>query len=255
MVVAAALAVAALLPASPLLARGQGHETAFDVEDGGRAFRTSCQGCHGPDGDEIPGIDLGRGQFKRAASDADLVRIIRTGIPGTPMPPVNVSDEQALRIVAYLRSVAASKRSTSAAGNAARGKQLFEGKGGCVRCHRVAGSGGRLGPELTTIGQVRRAVELERSLVDPDAEVLPTNRFYRVVTGEGTTVAGRLLNHDTFTVQILDERDQLRSFAKTDLREYRVVASPMPSVRGMLDAQEVMDLVSYLVSLKKRSTP
>jgi len=29
----------------------------------------------------------------------------------------------------------------------------------------------------------------------------------------------------------------------------------MPSVRGMLDAQEVMDLVSYLVSLKKRSTP
>jgi hypothetical protein len=39
------------------------------------------------------------------------------------------------------------------------------------------------------------------------------------------------------------------------LREYRVVASPMPSVRGMLDAQEVMDLVSYLVSLKKRSTP
>ncbi|MGH9148202.1 MAG: hypothetical protein ACRD1Q_15940, partial [Vicinamibacterales bacterium] len=38
------------------------HETAADIEDGGRAFRDSCANCHGPDGDEIQGIDLGRGQ-------------------------------------------------------------------------------------------------------------------------------------------------------------------------------------------------
>jgi cytochrome c oxidase cbb3-type subunit 3 len=236
-------------------AQGQGHDTAFDVEDGGRAFRASCQNCHGPDGDEIPGVDLGRGQFTRATTDADLVRIIRTGIPGTPMPPVNVSEEQASRIVAYLRSVAASKRSASAVGDAARGKALFAGRGACASCHRVSGVGGRLGPELTRIGQLRRAVELERSILDPGAEVLPTNRFYRVVTRDGATTTGRLLNHDTFTVQVLDDRDQLRSFVKADLREHGITPSPMPPVKNVLAAQDVADVVSYLVSLKGKSTP
>jgi putative heme-binding domain-containing protein len=226
------------------------HETALDIEDGSRAFRNSCQGCHGPDGDEIPGVDLGRGQFKTASSDADLVRIIRNGVPGTAMPPVNMPEQQAVRIVAYLRSVAATRRSASAAGDPVRGKALFDGKGKCSTCHRVDGTGGRLGPELSRIGQVRRAVELEASLLEPAAEVLPTNRFYRVVTREGATVTGRLLNHDTFTVQMIDSSEQLRSFVKADLKEQGFVPTPMPSAKGMLTPQEVTDLVGYLVSLK-----
>jgi putative heme-binding domain-containing protein len=229
------------------------HETAFDIEDGSRAFRNSCQNCHGPDGDEIAGIDLGRGQFKTASTDADLVRIIRNGVPGTAMPRTNMSEEQAARIVAYLRSVAASKRSATAVGEPARGQALFEGKGRCGTCHRVDGVGGGLGPELSRIGQVRRAVELEQSMLDPAAEVLPTNRFYRAVTREGATVIGRLLNHDTFSVQILDAKEQLRSFAKADLREHGFVATPMPSAKGTLTSQEITDLVSYLVSLKARA--
>jgi putative heme-binding domain-containing protein len=242
---------ALLLPAVALAQ----HETAFDIEDGGRAFRNSCQNCHGPDGDEIPGVDLGRGIFKRAVTDADLVRTIRSGVPGTPMPPINMSEDQATRIVAYLRSVAASKRSTSASGDAARGKAVFEGKGACITCHTVNGSGGRLGPELSRIGQVRRAVELEQSLLDPGAEVLPTNRFYRVVTRDGGTVTGRLLNHDTFSVQILDSKEQLRSFNKADLKESGFVRTPMPSAKGSLTSEEVADVVSYLVSLKGRVAP
>lgn len=246
----AAVGAALVLAAGSAYAQ---HETAFDIEDGSRAFRTSCQGCHGPDGDEIAGVDLGRGQFKRASTDADLVRIIRNGIPGTPMPPVNMSETQAARIVAYLRSVAASKRSVGAAGDAARGRSLFEGKGQCATCHRVEGVGGRLGPELSRIGQVRRAAELEQSVLDPAAEVLPANRFYRVVTRDGATVTGRLLNHDTFTVQVLDSTEQLRSFAKADLREHGFVVSPMPSAKGTLTPQDVSDVVSYLVSLKGRA--
>jgi putative heme-binding domain-containing protein len=151
--------------------------------------------------------------------------------------------------------VAASKRSTSASGDAVRGKALFDGKGACVTCHAVNGVGGRLGPELTRIGQVRRAVELEQSMLEPGSEVLPTNRFYRAVTRDGTTVTGRLLNHDTFTVQLLDAKEQLRSFVKADLEEHGFVRSPMPSVKGSLSSQEVADVVSYLVSLKGRVTP
>jgi putative heme-binding domain-containing protein len=231
------------------------HETASDIEDGGRVFRQSCANCHGPDGNEIAGIDLGRGVFKTAKTDEDLVRIIQKGVPGTPMPPTNMSEEQAKRVVSYLRAAAATKTSATAVGDATRGKTLFEGKGGCVKCHRVSGVGSRLGPDLTRIGQLRRSVDLERSLVDPAAAVLPTGRFYRVVTKDGATVTGRLLNIDTFTVQMMDTKEQLRSFTKTSLKEFGFVPSPMPSFKSTFNTQELADVVSYLVSLKGRVTP
>src|SRR5689334_22199862 len=60
---------------TPLLAQ---HETASDLLDGERAFRSTCANCHGPDGNLIPGIDLMKGQFRRQYTDDDLVRIIRT---------------------------------------------------------------------------------------------------------------------------------------------------------------------------------
>jgi len=246
--IAAALTVAAGL-SSPLLAQ---HETAADLLDGERAFRNACANCHGPDGDLIAGIDLGRGQFRRPMTDDDLVRIIRTGIPNTPMPPSSMTVEQASKIVAYLRSTAATRRGGATAGDADRGRQVFDGKGGCAACHRVAGTGSRVGPDLTRIGELRRAADLERSLLDPGAQVDPTNRSYRVVLPDGTAVTGRLLSHDTFTVQILDSREQLRSFVKADLREFGFAPSPMPSVRGTLTDQETADVVAYLASLKGR---
>ena len=240
---------AAFAAAPPLLAQ---HETAADLLDGERAYRQSCANCHGPDGDVITGIDLGRGQFRRQMTDEDLVRIIRTGIPNTPMPASTMTVEQAQKIVAYLRSRAASASSGTARGDAARGQALFTGKGGCASCHLVNGAGSGVGPDLTRVGALRGALELERSLVDPAADVAAANRFYRVTLKDGTTVTGRLLTHDTFNVQLLDTTQRLRSFAKTDLREHGFAASPMPSYRERLSPQELADVVSYLVSLKGR---
>jgi putative heme-binding domain-containing protein len=232
------------------------HNTAADIEDGGRVFQNTCANCHGPDGNEVAGIDLGRGQFRRPMTDQDLAQIIRSGIPGTPMPASNFSEEQAARVVAYLRSVAASRQSVSAVGDPVRGKALFENKGTCMTCHRVSGNGSRLGPDLTNVGQLRRAIELERSLIDPDAEVLGNNRFYHVTTKDGVTTTGRLLNLDTFSVQLLDSKEQLRSFVKSDVRDHGFVdKSTMPSFKEKLSAQELADVVSYLVSLKGKTTP
>jgi cytochrome c oxidase cbb3-type subunit 3 len=223
-----------------------------DVADGRQLFLANCSACHGPEGDAIPGVDLGHGKFRRASSDEDLMKIILKGIEGTAMPPNNFTNFQASTIVAYLRDLAeSSSRSALPAGDAAQGKAIFEGKGGCLACHRVKGNGSRLGPELTDIGALRRAVELERSIVDPDAEVLPQNRYFRVVTKDGTTITGRLLNQDAFTVQLFDPNERLLSFSKSDLKEFVfVVKSAMPSYQGKLSPKELADLVSYLVSLK-----
>jgi putative heme-binding domain-containing protein len=115
----------------------------------------------------------------------------------------------------------------------------------------VGANGSRVGPDLSDIGSLRRTVELERSLLEPNEEVLPQNRYYRVVTKQGEIITGRLLNIDTFTVQILDSKERLVSLQRSDLRESDFVAnSPMPSYRDKLTSQELADVVTYLGTLK-----
>ena len=229
------------------------HEyTPGDIEDGGRLFRAACALCHGPDGEQVPGVDLGRGKFKSASTDADLIQVIQKGVPGTAMPANPFDRIQAGYIVAYLRSMAASAAGASSTrGDLARGKAVFEGKGGCTGCHRVKNAGSRIGPDLTAIGNARRAVELEKSILEPDAEILPQNRYARVVTKDGASVTGRLLNQDAFTVLLMDPKEQLRAFQRTNVKEYTILEkSSMPSYKEKLSQQELADVVSYLVSLK-----
>src|SRR5512143_4687 len=83
------------------------HEYApLDVENGARLYTNNCVYCHGPEGDQIPGINLLQGKFRRTLSDADIARTIREGIPGTGMPAQNMNEGTARTIVAYLRSSA-----------------------------------------------------------------------------------------------------------------------------------------------------
>jgi len=247
------------LPILLLLASGalfaQHSYTAADIEDGGRLYRVHCIGCHGPDGNALPNADLGRATFRHApqGTEDELVAIIEKGIPGTAMPPnESINDFQAAVVVAYLRSFSDNpSRRSALAGDPMRGRGLFDHKGGCLACHRVNSAGSRLGPNLTLIGASRRTVELEHSVVDPNAKAAPQNRSVRVVTKDGSTVTGRLLNIDTFTIQLLDSSENLRSFTRSELRESTVLdKSEMPSYKDKLSPQEVADVVSYLASLK-----
>jgi putative heme-binding domain-containing protein len=227
--------------------------TQADIENGARLYQSSCAGCHGPNGDMVPGIELQRGRFRRATSDTELMFIIQVGIPGTTMPPSSFTEAQAGTIVAFLRSAApaAAGGTRVVRGDAVKGRSIFEGKGRCATCHRVNGVGPRVAPDLSDIGAIRPARELEQKLMDPDALIRPANRSIEIVMKDGTKVTGHLLNQDTFTIQLLDSRERLLSVAKTDLRDYTYVKnSLMPSYRDALTSSELSDLVTYLVSLK-----
>jgi putative heme-binding domain-containing protein len=223
-----------------------------DIEDGRMLYEANCARCHGSEGNLVTGVDFSRGKFLRAASDEELVRVIRTGIPAAGMPPGNFSDFRAETIVAYVRYLASTDAKQRIPGDAARGKAIFEGKGGCLSCHRVNGAGSRTGPDLSDIGSQRRFPDqLEKAIVDPAAEILPQNRPVRLVTKDGKTINGRILNHDTFTVQVLDSKEELLSVQRANLKEFTYMdKSPMPSYKDKLSEQEVADVVSYLLSLK-----
>jgi putative heme-binding domain-containing protein len=231
--------------------RAQHSYSASDVEDGSRVYQANCSVCHGPEGDLVPGVNFAHGKFLSVKSDEDLQRVILNGIPGTPMPAANFPNFMAFPVMAYVWSMSSPGQSTLPPGDVARGKLVFESKGECLTCHRVGQRGSRLGPNLTGIGGLRRSVQLEKALLDTTKAPSPEYRSVRLVTKDGKEYKGRLLNLDTFTVQLLDSHEQLRSFSKTDLREYSLITnSGMPSYKDKLSTQELADVVSYMASLK-----
>ena len=134
-------------------------------------------------------------------------------------------------------------------GDAAKGMALFESKG-CVMCHRVGDKGSHLGPNLTDIGARRDPGRLVTAIRDPDAEVLPENRFVNVVLKDGRSVRGRLLNHDALSVQLIDSKEQLRSFTIQQIRSYTILEKGLMPPETSLSDREVADIVNYLASLK-----
>ncbi len=220
-----------------------------ELEQGARLFQANCSTCHGAEGDAAQGIDFARGRFKRVASDLDLARFITQGVPGTGMPPFDLQARQMALLVSYLRRLRESAAHPAAAGDAVRGQALFEGKGGCLECHRVNNNGSRVGPDLSEIGAIRLTSTLEQSILEPDAMVLPEHLSCTALTRDGVTIVGRRLNEDPNTVQLIDTEERLISLNKSDLREHTLLkTSTMPSYRCKLSQEEVADIVKYLTT-------
>ena len=253
------LALAGLLLADPTLSRAQaiaGHPEDYapaDITYGAKLFGEQCIACHGANGDGVGGIDFRRGTFHTVVTDRDLSQLITSGVPGKGMPAFRMDPTELTGIVAYLRNFSAVDRASIKLGDGARGKALFEGKGQCGSCHRVDGVGPRWAPDLSDVGAARSAASIQRSLLDPSSQMMPINRPVHVVTRDGRTFDGRRLNEDTFSVQIMDTHEALVSLDKADLKAFTIsTTSPMPSFQGTLSADEVADLVAYLLSLKGR---
>ena len=235
------------------LAQDEHGVTPADIERGGQTFLASCASCHGPNGDSVPDVNLALGTFRRASTDQQLVTLIRGGIPGTAMPPSNLTEAQATLVVAYLRSLPraiAASRTAGLLGNATNGKAIFDNKGDCRSCHMVNGVGGFLGPDLSSVGLTRRSLELERALVDPSGEIRTGARTARVVARNGTVTVGRLLNQDTYSLQMIDAKGNLMPVMKDAVRSWEVMnGSAMPRM-DTLTTQDIADVVSYLATMK-----
>jgi putative heme-binding domain-containing protein len=228
-----------------------GQYSQADIEAGSRLFSSQCQACHGPTGDQVTGIDLRRGQFRRSTSDEDLAKVITTGVAGTAMPPFSLQATEVSSVIAFIRAGFDPAGTAVKVGNAARGRQLFEGKGTCGTCHRVNGVGPRVAPDLSDIGAARTPTALQRAMLEPSAVMMPINRPVRIVMKDGRTLTGRRFNEDTFTVQLIDQQERLLSLEKKDIKALEVqTTSPMPSFNGKLTAEEMSDVIAYLITLK-----
>jgi putative heme-binding domain-containing protein len=234
------------------LAQTQDHQySAAEIQAGSRLYATQCQQCHGQMGDQISGINLRRGQFRRVTSDDDIRRIVTTGITESGMPPFKFQPAELDAIIAFIRAGFDPGGTAVRIGDAQRGRAVYEGKGQCATCHRVNGVGSRVAPDLSDIGSARQPAALHRSLIEPTKGMWPINRPVRIVTRDGRTISGRRLNEDTFTIQLIDANERLVAIDKSEIKQYEKAAtSTMPSVAGKLSGDEIADLIAYLLSLK-----
>jgi len=244
--------LACVLVQIPASAQGQGRQySAADIQAGGRLYGTQCAICHGQNGDGINGVNLPRNQFRRVSTDDDIRNTITDGVAAAGMPPFRLQPAELNGLVAFIRSGFDRAGTPFRVGDAGRGQAIYDGKGGCAACHRVNGKGARTAPDLSDIGSQRQPAAIQRSLVEPNAAMLPINRSVRIVTADGRTIRGRRINEDTFTVQLIDQQERLVSLEKSSIREYEIgKSSDMPSFAGKLTDAEIADLLAYLVSLK-----
>lgn len=234
-----------------LNAQQEGNVTQEELNRGSQIFQSTCSKCHGADGTLVPGVDLKSGHYRHAATDEDLANVIQNGIPGTAMPPNNVARGNLIALIAYLHNMRNFGSREVKLGDAAQGEAIFDGKGGCVTCHRVHGKGSYMALDLSTIGSEMSPSALQDALLDPATTDLPQNQFIHAVTGSGAVITGRRVNEDTLTVQIVEANGHLVSLTKPDLKEYSIEKGPlMPSFKGKLTDDEVADVVAYLTKLQ-----
>lgn len=231
------------------------------VTAGAVLFRQECVFCHGfAARGGMRGPDLTTGSWSHGGSDADVAATISAGVPGTAMPPNNLTTDEIWQIVTYLRTL--QQPVAAATGDPARGESLFFGATRCSSCHMVNGRGGRLGPELSSVGSARSRAYLVESIRLP-AKQLTQNRVFggnvtlkydtvTAVTADGRTIVGVPMNEDTFTVQLMDTSERIHSLDKKTLKSFRHEnRSLMPAYdSGRLSDADLDDVVAYLQSLR-----
>jgi putative heme-binding domain-containing protein len=108
-----------------------------------------------------------------------------------------------------------------------------------------------LGPDLSDVGAKRSPSHVRRSLLEPSQSVAPRFWMIRALTKDNRRIAGFLLNEDSFSLQILEINETLRSLPKNGLASWEVdKQSTMPSYGAMLTGREIDDLIAYLHTLR-----
>jgi putative heme-binding domain-containing protein len=151
-----------------------------------------------------------------------------------------------LQITALANQVAKS-------GDPHRGQTVYARKElACATCHVVKGSGGKVGPELTTIGTSAPVDYLVESLLLPSAKVKENYHSLVVATDDGKVVTGIPEQQSESEILLRLADNTTVSIPKGRVEETKMGGSLMPTdVVDTLPTNDLVDLVRYLSELGK----
>jgi putative heme-binding domain-containing protein len=134
-------------------------------------------------------------------------------------------------------------------GDVARGQTVFNSaKAACYACHAIGYMGGKIGPDLTRIGQVRSERDLLEAILFPSASFARGYEPVVIRTRSGEVRGGVLRNNDLpDEIVLATERDETR-IPRRDIVEMQPgTASLMPQgLEEQLSKQELADLLAFL---------
>ena len=134
-------------------------------------------------------------------------------------------------------------------GDSERGRQVFDGPGGCQRCHAIGSDAGRrAGPDLKGVGKRRDREFLLESVLLPEAEIAPGFGTVGLVLRDGEVVSGSVVAESDAALTIEREGER-RRIERADIASASPPASGMPPMGLVLPLADLRDLVEFLASL------
>jgi len=138
-------------------------------------------------------------------------------------------------------------------GDLGHGKALFDSVATCNQCHMVGDQGKNVGPALTEIGNKLSREAMYVSILDPSAGISHNYEAYTALLEDGNIVTGLLVSETDSLLILKDPKGIERSMNRSDIEEYKKQEkSLMPeNLQETMDEQGLVDLIEYLMSLKK----
>ncbi|MFL5243707.1 MAG: HEAT repeat domain-containing protein, partial [Gemmataceae bacterium] len=144
-------------------------------------------------------------------------------------------------------------REALAGGNAEAGRRIFYYKSEvtCLKCHKVNGEGGEVGPEMKGIGSKQNREYLLESIVFPNKQIAKGFETVVLTTTKGLSISGVMKSEDDKEVKLMTAEAKLVTVPKDQIEERTTGKSAMPEdLVKHLSKSELRDLVEFLASLK-----
>lgn len=243
----------ATAPSAPAIAAIPNSKLSPEAAAGGAIFLQNCAFCHGRDamGGET-GPDLTQSKIVLGDKDGSAISaVVREGRIEKKMPAFQFSNSELMSLVAFIRvrvadaaSGKGGRRGVEVAdlqtGNAAAGKQYFNGAGGCSRCHSATG-------DLAGIANRFQGLRLEERMLNPG----DTTTKVTVTLPSGENITGRLAYQDEFTIGLRDSKGSYRSWSTSNVKF--ALNSPVQAHIEQFPRytdKDVHDLMAYLQTLR-----
>jgi putative heme-binding domain-containing protein len=138
-------------------------------------------------------------------------------------------------------------------GDPARGEAIYRRDAmNCLKCHAIAGAGGQVGPDMSSIGASAPVDYLLESLLHPDAKIKEGYNSFVVTTTDDRVFNGIKVRESKAELVLRDNENREMTIPVADIAERRNGLSLMPA--GLIDTltrQELLDLTRFLTELGK----
>ncbi|MBP36713.1 MAG: dehydrogenase [Roseibacillus sp.] len=207
-------------------------------KSGPSALTAALKGKSLPPGVATFGLRCATTAGKRGA---DLVSIFSASAS-----PVKMPQQLTTRQIGQLR------KDVIATGDPARGEAIYRRPAlACMACHAIAGGGGKVGPDMVSLGASSPVDYIIDSLLSPSAKIKEGYHTVAVTTKDNTAISGTLVREGGGSIVVRDGTGKETEIADAQVQSKTIVPVSLmpPALTASLNRSEFVDLVAYLSSL------